>query len=215
MATVSRGSYLVRAHRIDVLIRVFGRRPREKIARLIFLSTYYSVSFPPLRVLGSRGAARLGVAWMPMRLCTSSDSGSSCKRIAVCVTPRRAQQTVLPLSHFEPRDVPAKCRWMVPAVSRLAGVSGVGAAGPVRQRSVCHGDCPAFCSANVRNRERSDPVRLCIRKREGGGTDHAFSSIFRGTRSRYREERVLANRPPYRRVERRRRWNPDCKGCPY
>jgi len=73
----------------------------------------------------------------------------------------------------------------------------------------------SFCSANVRNRERSDPVRLCIRKREGGGTDHAFSSIFRGTRSRYREERVLANRPPYRRVERRRRRNPDCKGCPY
>ena len=72
-----------------------------------------------------------------------------------------------------------------------------------------------LCSANERNRERSDPVRLCIRKLEGVGTDRASSIIVRGTRPRDREDRVLVNRPPDRRVERRRRRNPDCKGCPY
>ena len=150
-----------------------------------------------------------------MRFGTSSGSRRLCKCIAVCVTPRRAQQTGSPFSHFESRDVPAECRWMVPTVSRLVGVSGSEAAGPVRQRSVCQGDCPAFCSANERNRERSDPVRLCIRKLEGVGTDRASSVIVRGTRPRDREDRVLVNRPPDRRVERRRRRNPDCKGCPY
>ena len=180
-----------------------------------FLIYVLFVFFPPPSGWGLRSTARLGVSrashavWHVFR-----------QRKIVQVHCRLCNITEGPADgvtvfHFESRDVPAECRRMVPTVSRLVGVSGVEAAGPVRQRSVCHGDCPAFCSANVRNRERSDPVRLCIRKLKGVGTDRAFSTIVRGARPRNREDRVLVNRPPDRRVERRRRRNPDCKGCPY